>query len=79
MSTVWHGDIAPRGGHGPRLLPLPSSGPAAELPRGAELGRFNMGSTVVLLLPERAGGWEADLSSGSALRVGQRIGALPAA
>ena len=79
MSTVWHGDIAPRGGRGPRPLPLPGSGPAPELPRGAELGRFNMGSTVILLLPEAAGGWANGLSSGSVLRVGQRIGALSAA
>jgi phosphatidylserine decarboxylase len=79
MGTVWHGDIAPRGGRGPRLLPLPRSGQAAELPGGAELGRFNMGSTVILLLPEAAGGWETGLSSGSTLRVGQRIGTLPAA
>jgi len=77
MSTVWHGDIAPRGGRGPRALPLPGPGLAAELPGGAELGRFNMGSTVILLLPPAAGGWQSGLSAGSALRVGQRIGALP--
>ena len=79
MSTVWHGDIAPRGGRGPRPLPRPGPEQAAELPRGAELGRFNMGSTVILLLPAAAGGWETGLSGSSTLRVGQRIGTLPSA
>ncbi len=79
MSTVWHGDIAPRASRGPCPLPLPESGPALQLPRGAQLGRFNMGSTVILLLPETAGGWESGLSTGSVLRVGERIGALPTA
>ena len=77
MSTVWHGDIAPRGGRFPRLLALPGPGEPSHLPRGAELGRFNMGSTVILLLPAAAGPWEAGLTSGRTLRVGERVGALP--
>ncbi|MBS0389226.1 MAG: phosphatidylserine decarboxylase, partial [Proteobacteria bacterium] len=52
---------------------------AAPLPRGAELGRFNMGSTVILLLPPGAAQWETSLAAGSLLRVGQPIGTrLPA-
>jgi phosphatidylserine decarboxylase len=77
MSTVWHGDIAPRGGRFPRALALSGRGQGAQLPRGAELGRFNMGSTVILLLPGCAGSWEAGLAAGRSLRVGERIGALP--
>jgi phosphatidylserine decarboxylase len=77
MSTVWHGEIAPRGGRLPRALALPGPDMSAQLPRGAEVGRFNMGSTVILLLPGSAGAWEAGLSPGRTLRVGERIGALP--
>ncbi|HLQ12639.1 MAG TPA: archaetidylserine decarboxylase [Steroidobacteraceae bacterium] len=79
MSSVWHGDIAPRGGRFSRALALPGPGQPSPLPRGAELGRFNMGSTVILLLPPAAGGWEASLTPGRTLRVGERIGALPGA
>ncbi|HKC15107.1 MAG TPA: archaetidylserine decarboxylase [Steroidobacteraceae bacterium] len=79
MNTVWHGDIAPRGGRAPRALALPGPGQPVQLARGAELGRFNMGSTVILLLPAAAGGWETGLSAGRTLRVGQRIGVLPGA
>lgn len=43
------------------------------LERGSELGRFNMGSTVILLAqPERLD-WDAALSRGSEVRVGQTI------
>lgn len=72
MGTVWHGDIAPRRARGSVALPVPA---AASLPRGAELGRFNMGSTVILLLPPGAARWDPSLAAGSVLRVGQPIGA----
>jgi len=43
--------------------------------RGAELARFEMGSTVVLVVP----GVQAapELAPGNALRLGQRIATLP--
>jgi phosphatidylserine decarboxylase len=74
MGTVWHGDIAPPRSQAPVPLPLPE-GTAATLERGAELGRFNMGSTVILLLPRGAGSW-AGVGPGQALRVGQAIGTI---
>jgi phosphatidylserine decarboxylase len=77
MATVWHGDIVPRSARGPINLPLPErSSPLAQLPRSAELGRFNMGSTVILLLPRGAGSWDQSLSASTTVRVGQRIGTL---
>jgi phosphatidylserine decarboxylase len=78
MGTVWHGDIARRGAHGALALPVPPARAAASLARGAELGRFNMGSTVILLLPPAAARWISGLDCGSALRVGQQLGELNA-
>jgi phosphatidylserine decarboxylase len=78
MATVWHGDIARRGARGATALPLPA-GPASALARGAEVGRFNMGSTVILLLPPGAGGWDEALAAGATLRVGQAVGTLHSA
>ena len=43
--------------------------------RGAELGRFNMGSTVILLLPPGAPAWRADLANGVAVRMGENLSA----
>jgi phosphatidylserine decarboxylase len=76
MGTVWHGDIAPRRARGALALPVPAAHAAAWLARGAELGRFNMGSTVIVLLPPGAARWDAGLACGATLRVGQRLGEL---
>jgi len=45
--------------------------PAFQLARGEELGRFEMGSTVILVLPAGSVVWEVE--AGSDVRVGQRI------
>lgn len=79
LSTVWHGEITPwrgaatpvRGVH--RLAP---GGGALWQPRGAQLGLFNMGSTVLLLLPPGRARWDARLAPGAAVAVGQGLGSL---
>jgi len=73
MGTVWHGDVIARPGQRePLELTLPPAGERT-LARGAEVGRFNMGSTVVLLLPRAAAAW-AGVALGDAVRVGQSLG-----
>jgi phosphatidylserine decarboxylase len=74
MSTVWHGEVTPdRASSGTRALAArPEASPWQ--PRGAELGRFNMGSTVILLLPPGAADWDVGLQPGATVRVGQRLG-----
>jgi len=42
--------------------------------KGAELGRFMLGSTVVMLFPEGACNWEAGLGAESPVRMGQPLG-----
>ena len=46
--------------------------------RGAEIGRFNMGSTVVLLFARDALDWAADLADGRTLKVGTALGQVRA-
>ena len=87
MSTIWHGDIVRRElARQAKLrdrqspvsaalaLPLPPPGQAS-VAQGAELGRFNMGSTVILLWPEHAAHWKS-VNAGQAVQVGQLIGQL---
>jgi len=76
MGTVWHGDITPRGYR--KVTPLPVTDVLAPiaLDKAAEMGRFNMGSTVILLFPPRAVEWQASLAAGRVLRMGERIGTL---
>jgi phosphatidylserine decarboxylase len=80
ISTVWHGEVTPRRPrHITRLSPLPEAAPLT-LPAGAELGRFNMGSTVIVLCSTGAASWDASLGAGRIVRMGERIGqALPRA
>jgi len=46
------------------------------LQRFAELGRFNMGSTVIVLLPAEVAVLESALQAESVVRVGQQIGRI---
>lgn len=48
--------------------------PAPAFARGAELARFEMGSTIVLLAPAGVARPRADLAPGSPLKLGQPIG-----
>jgi phosphatidylserine decarboxylase len=76
MSTVWHGEVTPRAPREPCALPLDASRAPLALARGAELGRFNMGSTVILLLPSGCATWRQGLGAGATVRVGETLGSL---
>jgi phosphatidylserine decarboxylase len=43
------------------------------LSKGAEVGRFNMGSTVIVLFEEKQAQWLPHLSAGSVLQMGQAL------
>jgi phosphatidylserine decarboxylase len=76
MSTVWHGDVTPRTPRRGAQLSLDSALTPLTLARGAELGRFNMGSTVILLLPPGRTAWLPILAPGGKIRVGQALAHL---
>jgi phosphatidylserine decarboxylase len=76
MSTVWHGEVTPRSPRRRIELPLQSTRAALTLARGAEMGRFNMGSTVIVVLPPGRGKWRPDLLPGTPIRMGERLGEL---
>ena len=76
MATVWHGDVTPRKHREVTALPVTDVLAPLELQKGAEMARFNMGSTVILLLPPGAAQWAATLTAGRTLRMGERIGTL---
>jgi phosphatidylserine decarboxylase len=73
MSTVWHGEVTPKIRRRPQPLPV-SAG--LRLERGQEMGRFNMGSTVIVLFPRGALEWQRELHAGTTLRVGQDMARL---
>jgi phosphatidylserine decarboxylase len=76
IGTVWHGDVTPRSPRTRATLPLDSSRSPLSLPRAAEAARFNMGSTVILLLPPGRCAWLPALAPGITVRVGAALGRL---
>jgi len=76
ISTVWHGDVTPSKVQGPLELPLDATRAPLRLEKGAEMGRFNMGSTVILLLAPGMAQWLAALEAGSRVQFGQRLARL---
>ena len=78
MSTVWHGDVTPRTPRSRTDLALDFTHSKLSLEKGAEMGRFNMGSTVILLLPPGRSEWLDSLAAGSSIRVGQPLARLGA-
>lgn len=72
METVWHGQVTPVR---PRIGAVYSyDGPLFS--KGAEIGRFNMGSTVILLFSGNVIKWDMAVQADSTVRVGGRIGSL---
>ena len=76
MATVWHGDVTPRKLREVTTLPLTTELAPSTLAKAAEMARFNMGSTVILLLPPGAADWSVRLRAGQTVRMGERIGTL---
>jgi phosphatidylserine decarboxylase len=70
MATVWAGDITPAARRTVTRLPATRT----TLEKGAELGRFNMGSTVILLFEPNRARWQSGVHAGSVVRLGQSLG-----
>lgn len=76
METVWHGEVTPRTPRRALDLPLDSTKAPLHLEKGQEMGRFNMGSTVILLLPPDTADWLPNIKAGGAVSVGQPLARL---
>jgi len=75
IETVWAGAITPPLGTAIRCWTYPSTGAGViKLDKGVELGRFNMGSTVILLFGRDKVDWEPRVQASGVLRMGQRLG-----
>jgi phosphatidylserine decarboxylase len=77
ISTVWAGEVLPSATRTGSEWNYASPGqPGITLERGAQLGWFNMGSTVIVLLPASVARWADGLRAGGAVRVGMTLGRL---
>lgn len=74
MATVWHGLVNP-----PRpgtLWERSYGDDAPKLAQGAEMGRFLLGSTVVMLFPAGPLQFNAQWAPGGPIRMGEKMAAL---
>jgi phosphatidylserine decarboxylase len=72
MTTVWAGDITPAARRVVTTLPPQT----VALDKGEELGRFNMGSTVILLFQRDRARWHEAVRAGATVKLGQSLGSL---
>jgi phosphatidylserine decarboxylase len=74
MATVWHGVVNP-----PRLPDVKSwtyEAGAVALKRGDEMGRFLLGSTVVMLWPKQTIAFNGEWQPERAIRMGEAMGQI---
>ncbi len=76
METIWTGQVTPASVRQIRTWTFSQDDPTTAIERGAEVGRFNMGSTVILLAPPGSLNWRSELTPGKAIRMGETLGRL---
>ena len=74
METVWSGVVTPPRGR--KVTRGDWSRRNIHLKKGEEMGRFNMGSTVIMLLPPGAVSTFDHYESGDSVVMGQKLGRL---
>jgi phosphatidylserine decarboxylase len=75
METLWHGVISPpHSGFLKRWNYENDTSVNLSLVKGQEMGRFNMGSTVILLFKQGVMRWSDNLEAGVAVKMGQKLG-----
>lgn len=72
IETVWHGVVTP-----PTIATVRSwqyQDNAPTLNRGEEMGRFNMGSTIIVLFGQDKVQWRPELGAGEPVKLGELMG-----
>lgn len=77
IDTVWQGPVTPNSRSGITRKDYTEESSPITLERGAEMGRFNMGSTIIAVF-ERRINWTLQLQSETAVLMGQALGAFSA-
>ena len=70
METVWAGTVAPP----QHKISSTDYGQTLTLKQGDEMGRFKLGSTVIMLFPENSMDWQTELGESSAVQLGNLLG-----
>ena len=77
ITTRWSGELRPRRRGVVNEIDLTRSDEERAVARGDLLGWFNMGSSVILLLPRDAYAFAAGVTAGKRVRMGQGLATRP--
>ncbi len=72
IETVWHGVVTPPTIGKVRSWSYQDNAPTLNI--GDEMGRFNMGSTVIVLFGKDNVQWQPELAAGQAVKLGELMG-----
>jgi phosphatidylserine decarboxylase len=72
VETVWHGVVTPPTISETRNWQYQADAPVLE--KGAEMGRFNMGSTIIVLFGKHKTAWLDDFAANKPVNLGEEIG-----
>lgn len=75
VETTWAGVVAPGSG-GVSSWQYPQEQAPVKFNKGDEMGRFRLGSTVVVVMPKGAVDWNADQVAGKTVRMGEAFGTI---
>jgi len=74
IETIWHGVVTP-----PSITSVQSwhyQDHAPVLKIGEEMGRFNMGSTIIVLFGKDKAHWDNEFTADRSVRLGERVGKI---
>lgn len=73
IETVWAGEVTPPAGREIRYWHYDDNDPAHHFRKGDEIGRFNMGSTVIQLHAPGGMEWLQNIQPGESVQMGQAL------
>lgn len=74
VETTWHGVVTPPSIESVRNWHYQDDAPVIE--KGEEMGRFNMGSTIIVLFAKDKAKWDAEFKAGKTVQLGESIGTI---
>ena len=73
METVWHGTVTPPHGGFLKRWDYEDEEALQSIEKGEEMGRFNMGSTVIMLFKQDNLQWLSELEPDMTVSMGQKL------
>ncbi|MDD2863803.1 MAG: archaetidylserine decarboxylase [Methylococcales bacterium] len=74
IETVWHGVVTPPTRKEVRSWTYDNDAPTLKI--GEEMGRFNMGSTIIMLFEKDRMNWDSNFVAGKSVKFGEKIGQI---